>query len=223
VARSVLAFEGSYPAARAAALAGVPLSTVYHWARRGVVAPSVSAEREKLWSYADLMALRIVSWLRHPKDVEGAGVPGSPMQQVRRALERLDLAGLDLWDPMSETGSPLLVDRTGRIYIATVDALIDAAGASLLDVGLDLLGPFVGGQAHGPDLRRPRPSLRIVPGKCAGEPHLEGSRVTTVSIKALFDRGFDDDAIARLYPDLDRRGLSDAVELEHDLAVVLAA
>jgi hypothetical protein len=50
-----------YDARRAAALSGVPLSTLYQWARRGIIEPSASAERPRLWSYADLMALRIVS------------------------------------------------------------------------------------------------------------------------------------------------------------------
>lgn len=51
---------GAYEVPRAAALAGVPLSTLYHWAREEVVTPSVSATREKLWSYRDLLTLRLV-------------------------------------------------------------------------------------------------------------------------------------------------------------------
>jgi uncharacterized protein (DUF433 family) len=218
VGRSVLAFEGSYPAGRAAALSGVPLSTVYDWARKGVVVPSVSPEREKLWSYADLMALRLVSWLRRPKHAGPSEVPASPMSQVRRALSRLEEEQLDIWDAKLTIGSPLLVDPRGRVYIATLDGLLDDAGAALLEVGLDLLAPFAGDHGRGPDLRRPRPQLRIVPGKCAGEPHLAGSRVTTLSIKSLVDRGFDDAAIARLYPDLDRGALREAADLENELA-----
>ena len=59
-ARVKAAFEGCYDGPRAAALSGVPVSTVYLWARSGIVEPSVSPTRIKLWSYADLMALRIV-------------------------------------------------------------------------------------------------------------------------------------------------------------------
>ena len=66
-ARLNAAFDGCYKAHRASALSGVPQSTVYLWARNGLVTPSVSPTRVKLWSYADLMALRIVYWLRHPK------------------------------------------------------------------------------------------------------------------------------------------------------------
>ncbi|HVA61585.1 MAG TPA: hypothetical protein VNG13_13775, partial [Mycobacteriales bacterium] len=95
----VAASEGCYEAARAAALSGVPKSTLYYWARTEVVTPSVSPVREKLWSYADLMALRIVSWLRHPKDVSVDTLPASPMREVRRALSELDRRGLDIWSP----------------------------------------------------------------------------------------------------------------------------
>lgn len=52
-------FDGCYEAARAAALSGVPLTAVYWWARHGVVVPSVSPERTKLWSSSDLIALRV--------------------------------------------------------------------------------------------------------------------------------------------------------------------
>ncbi|MGH9127636.1 MAG: hypothetical protein ACRDY2_01405 [Acidimicrobiales bacterium] len=94
-------YDGSYDAARAAALSGVPISTVYDWARKRVVAPSIASERPKLWSYADLMALRIVSWLRHPKDGPDDGFPASPMGAVRSALVRLGALGIDLWWPSS--------------------------------------------------------------------------------------------------------------------------
>ena len=58
---------GCYEAARAAALSGVPTRTVYDWATKGIVVPSVSPVQEKLWSFADLMSLRIVAWLREKK------------------------------------------------------------------------------------------------------------------------------------------------------------
>lgn len=59
-ARVKAAFKGCHEKPRAAVLSGVPVSTVYAWARSGIVEPSVSSTRIKLWSYADLMALRIV-------------------------------------------------------------------------------------------------------------------------------------------------------------------
>lgn len=97
------ASDGCYEAERAAALSGVPKTTIYWWARHSIVMPSVSPTREKLWSYADLMALRIVSWLRH---VKPGDLPASPMPRVRDALALLDQNGLDLWSPARGTHMP---------------------------------------------------------------------------------------------------------------------
>ena len=73
-----------YEASRAAALAGVPLSTPYHGAREQLVPPSVSATWEKLRSYRDLLTLRVVRWLRTDKP----DVARTTMTQVRRVLGR---------------------------------------------------------------------------------------------------------------------------------------
>lgn len=222
VIRRFAASEGVYEARRAAALAGVPPSTLYDWARKGVVVPGVSPVRQKLWSYADLMALRIVSWLRHPKEAPEGILPGSPMPDVRRALARLDELGLDPW--VEDSRSPLRVDRTGRIYVVPADGPVETVGGQpLLGDWLDLLGPFEVGANRGPDLRRPRPQLRIVPGKCSGEPHLAGSRITTLAVAALAERGFDLAAIGRLYPDETPEALAEAIELEQRLAALSAA
>jgi uncharacterized protein (DUF433 family) len=68
------------------------------------------------------------------------------------------------------------------------------------------------------DLRAPRPRLRIVPGKVAGEPHLVGSRLTTRTVAALAARGFSAEQIAALYMHEDPAALAEAVELERSLA-----
>jgi uncharacterized protein (DUF433 family) len=220
---AVHAFDGCYEAHRAAALSGVPKSTVYDWARKSVVVPSISREREMLWSYADLMALRIVSWLRHPK-AGGAEVrPASAMKHVREALADLEGRRLDLWD--GRTGSsPLVVDRRGEIIIVEADTASDLHGQLVAGSMLDLLGPFESADgSSGPDLRRPRLHLRIVPGKCAGEPHLEGTRLTTTAIAALVERGFGLEDIARLYPDEPAASLAEAIDLERSLGTLAAA
>lgn len=220
---AVLAFDGCYDATRAAALSGVPKSTVYDWARKEIVVPSISPEREKLWSYADLMTLRIISWLRHPKVADGARRPGSTMHHVRQALEQLDERGLDLWDGSTRV-SPLYVDRSGTILIVTDESASEPGGQARMPEFLDLLAPFqtVDGGA-GPDLRRPREHLRIVPGKCAGEPHLEGSRLTTLSVAALARRGYELEDLLRLYPDESSVSLAEAIDLEQTLGTLSLA
>lgn len=214
------AANGCYDAARAAALSGVPKTTVYWWARNGVVVPSVSPMREKLWSYSDLMALRIVSWLRHTKHVaDGDPLPASPMQQVRRALALLDDLGLNIWDTESGDGSPLLVDDTGEIFVRTRGEILNLhrQPALLPKRALGLTAPFREAGGDGPDLIRPRPQLRIVPSKVAGEPHIAHSRVTTRTIAALAERNFTDDRIAAMY-NVSADAVRESIDLERQLA-----
>lgn len=217
-ARFNAAFEGCYEASRASALSGVPQSTVYLWARNGLVTPSVSPIRVKLWSYADLMALRILYWLRHPKSKSGGEVPASPMTRVREALVELDERGLDIWnDSSGDLNSPLRVDASGKIWLE-VDGVPISEGQGALPGLLDLLGPFDLADRNGPDLIRPRPNLRIVPGRVSGEPHLARSRISTLSAAALYRNLGDIDAVAKLYPGFSVEAFRDAVEFERSLA-----
>ncbi len=213
------ALEGCYEAPRAAALSGVPVSTVYYWARQEIVNPTVSPEKPKRWSYADLLALRIVYWLRHPKRELGVPADASPMNEVRRALAELDERGLDIWSRvLLHPSSPLRVDRAGRIFIVSADRVETTYGEVVLDETLDLLGPFNVGEGHGPNLIRPREHLRIIPGKVSGEPHLADSRITTQAVAALFERFRDIDRVTALYPDLDKVAIEEALDLEQQLA-----
>ena len=217
------ALSGCYEAARAAALSGVPLTTVYWWARHGIVVPSISPVREKLWSYADLMALRIVSWLRHPKVGDERPLPGSPMLDVRRALALLDDLGLDVWAGV-EGGSPILVAPSGEIFVkADGDVLNLHRQPVLMPAGaLALPAPFAAAGLHGPDLVRPPPHLRIIPAKVAGEPHLDGTRITTQAVLALAARGFSEQRIAEMY-EVDSATVAEGIDLERELAGDLAA
>jgi uncharacterized protein (DUF433 family) len=215
------AADGCYDATRAAALSGVPKTTVYWWATHGVVVPSISPVREKLWSYSDLMALRIVSWLRHAKHAEaGELLPASPMPRVRRAMALIDEIGLELWwrAPADEHDSPLLVDGSGNIYVRDGDQVLnlDRQPTLLPDRTFGLTAPFTAAGGDGPDLRVPRPHLRIVPAKVTGEPHIEHSRVTTPTVAALATRGYSSEQIAAMY-DLAPVAISESIDLERQL------
>lgn len=203
---------GAYEAARAAALSGVPLSTVYEWARRGIVVPSVSPTREKLWSYGDLLTLRLVRWLRLDKPDKARS---TAMAEVRAALERFSD---DLWreHDSGEDRPTIAVTSDGTVFHR--ERSETAFGQQALEGTLDLFAPF----DDGVDLRRPDDRLRIVPGRCAGEPHLVGTRLTTRTVAALAERGYDLAAITRLYPSEDVEALGEALRLEEKLAGVAA-
>jgi uncharacterized protein (DUF433 family) len=214
--------RGAYTAERAAALSGVPKSTVHYWAREEILVPSVSAERVKLWSYGDLMALRTIYWLRQTKqDSSGREVPKTAMKAVRRALREIAALELDLWD---EDGAPrVAVDRSGSIVIYDEDRALRPEGQRILDTDmLDLLAPFASREGlHGPDLSAPRPLLRIVPGKLAGSPHIERTRIETQALAALDRRGIENARIYRLYPAVSSEAVDEAIDLERELSANL--
>jgi len=217
--------RGAYPADRAAALSGVPISTVHYWARQEILAPTVSPERVKLWSYADLMGLRTIYWLRQAKETEGGGrIPRSTMPAVKRALGQLAELDLGLWS--EEFGPAVRVDRSGRIHLAT-DPSLEAEGRQRVlppEDELDLLAPFpVKEGAKGPHLVTPRPHLRIVPGKLGGSPHVIHTRLESQAIGGLAGAGLPTAKIYRLYPDVAASAIDDALDLERQLARNLSA
>mgnify|MGYP001594884122 CR=1 FL=1 len=210
--------DTAYSAERAAALAGIPLSTLHYWARTELLVPSVSATRVKLWSYQDILGLRTIDWLRRDKPMtDDTSIPRSRMRAIRTALNRLDELDLGSW---TDEGQPrIVVDRDGSILIERDHLLTDLEGQLLLKEALDLIAPFGEGEAGwGPDLRCPRPHLRIVPGKLAGEPHVESTRVETQALAALARRGYSAAEIAELYPFLARVAVDEALDLEEQLA-----
>jgi uncharacterized protein (DUF433 family) len=206
---------GAYPAERAAALSGVPKSTLYYWARKGHLVPSV-AQKPMLWSYMDLLALRTVYWLRQPKVAFDREVPPTSMPKVKRALEQLKALDLELF----EEGRPVVaVTLAGEVAInADAVALQLVSGQHLNRDLVNIVGPFEGLEGtKGPDLLWPRPTLRIVPRKISGAPHIAGTRVPTQSIFALAERGLSVGQIANIYPFVGRDSLRDSIDLEKQL------
>jgi uncharacterized protein (DUF433 family) len=212
--------RGAYPAERAAALSGVPLSTVPFWARSEILVPSISAERVKLWSYPDLMALRIVYWLRQPKTAaDGARIPRSAMPAVRTALAQLAELDLRLWTEAS--GPSVAVRRDGGVVVRTASDP-EARGRQRLLTGVDelqVLEPFAAQEgSRGPDLCEPRPRLRIVPGKLGGAPHVVHTRLESEALAALAESGIGLTKIHRLYPQVGVDAIEDALDLERQLS-----
>jgi uncharacterized protein (DUF433 family) len=216
---SIQGVRGAYTAERAAALSGVPLSTLHYWSRNEILVPSVSATKVKFWSYTDLMGLRTIYWLRQRKaHGEGREVPATTMTAVRRALRELARLDLELWT--DDGGPSVRVDPGGNIFIVARGApAVTVEGAQLIDEDVfDLIRPFTTPTTRAPDLTKPRPNLRIVPGKLSGSPHIARTRIETIAIAALADRGFDSVRIEKLYPSVRPAvALVEAIDLERQL------
>lgn len=208
-------YGGAYTADRAAALSGVPKSTVYDWARKGLLRPSVSTI-PRLWSFQDLLALRTVYWLRQPKKAFEVEVKRTSMPKVRRALEKLRALDLSLFDE----GRPVIgVTLQGDVVIDRQAMPLQLVNGQYLDRELiNVLGPFEGLEGtRGPDLLWPRPTVQILPGKISGAPHVTGTRLPTQSLYALSQRGFSVEQLAKIYPFASREALVDSLSLEQQL------
>jgi len=212
----LVSFRGVYTAERAAALSGVPKSTIYYWANMGIYVPSVSPSREKLWSFSDLLALRAVYWLRQDKPVAAR----TTMKRVRQALReaaqlRVTFGALDL-----------SVDATGEVFYRhpADQTLRRPGGQTVLEEPLRQLHLLVEYEIDGrlgPNLKRPRDHLLILPGKLSGEPHIQGTRIGSAQVAALHRGGFSSADIAILYPVLSQepQAVDEAISLEQQLTL----
>lgn len=215
--------RGAYSADRAAALAGVAVSTLYDWARKGIYVPGLSRGRLMLWSWPDLLALRAISWLRTTKPE--LSIRATTMKQVRALLRTLEREFEDrLGEQLARRSVILRVDSAGRPFINIEQDMVHPVSHEALqlassDLMIDLLAVYEPGQGiRGPHLLTPRPQLRILPGKLGGEPHIEDTRIETRAVNALIQRGYAAEQVVELYPFLDLASVEQAVDLEDQLS-----
>jgi uncharacterized protein (DUF433 family) len=97
------------------------------------------------------------------------------------------------------------------------------AGQTLVADAINLVAPFSTKEGlRGPDLVRPRPELRIVPGRLSGSPHVVHTRLETRALYALDRDGLDSTAIRTLYPYVTEAQVAQALDLERQLEANLA-
>jgi uncharacterized protein (DUF433 family) len=125
-----------------------------------------------------------------------------------------------LWSEDAAEQSPIVVDQRGALFVQAGGRFLDLAGNVALphEQRFGLMSPFELGGLRGPDLRKPRPDLRIAPARVAGEPHVARTRITTQTLAALAQRGYEADRVARMYS-LPMSAVKQALDLEQTLAV----
>jgi hypothetical protein len=195
---------------------------VYYWAKKDIWSPEFPNGRPKLWSYSDLLALRLINWLRQAKP--DYHVPATGMREIRRLLDSVQ----DFGDQLESDSVRVWVESDGAAVLQVGEEVSRPLGRGLRQPTLVhnthlLLAAFEHDSIRGPDLSRPRPSLRIIPGKVSSEVHAENTRVTSPMIKALSERGIRADGIQELYPFLSPGNIADALSLEAQLEQNLAA
>ncbi|TAK21456.1 MAG: DUF433 domain-containing protein [Chloroflexota bacterium] len=202
--------RGAYDARRAAALSGVPSSTLHYWAREGIYEPSIApGPRDRLWSWNDLLVLRLIDWLRQPKG------PGGPertdTREIKRALVELRNLGQDqiefYWAVKLGLDGKLFLTTSGR----TVRG-IPGRQAAWADA-LNLVEPY----RAAPDLLQPRPLLQIIPGKLHGEPHIVDTRIPSAALYGFHTQGYSVDEIRSMFPEAMPKAIAEAISFEESL------
>jgi uncharacterized protein (DUF433 family) len=140
---------------------------------------------------------------------------------VRHALRQLSELDLSIWS--EDTGPAVAVDRSGKIFVTeaapTPEGPYRQRRLDGDDDLLQIMAPFeTTDGALVPDLRVPRPRLRIVPGKLGGSPHVVHTRVESQALWALVSSGLDEAKVYRLYPAVEPGAIDDALDLERQLA-----
>ncbi|TLF58027.1 DUF433 domain-containing protein [Nocardia cyriacigeorgica] len=196
----------SYEPKLAAALSGATIRQLEHWRRSApgrppVLLPEISASRPILYSFRDVVALRVCVKLRQE----------ASLQKIRRALNTLR-ADLDEREHLS--AYRLVADRD-TIYLAEPDHAVDLVrgkGNVVIHELVDVLEPFYRGGRHIPALLSPREHVSVDPAVRGGEPMIEGTRIPSAEVAALMRDGIAPERITDFYPGVSAAAARDAVD-----------
>jgi uncharacterized protein (DUF433 family) len=196
----------SYEPRLAAALSGATLRQLSHWrkatASRGpVLVPELSAARPILYSFRDVVALRICVRLRQE----------ASLQKIRRALDTLR----DGLDEQKHLSSYQLVAGDDTIYFVAPDHAVDLVrrrGNVVIHEMVDVLQPFYRNGRQIPNLLHPRNHLAVDPLIRGGEPVIEGTRIPASEVAALLKDGIPPESIKDFYPGVTPQAARDAAD-----------
>jgi len=208
--------RGSYRAERAAQLSGVPKSTLYDWRRDKIYVPDFDSGSPVLWSYRDLVYLRLLAWLRQ------LGMPRpTAARQVATVKDRVS-GGAEVRALHADRNVVLIGDEQ-MTHVGGPNLLPFDDLAGLLAT-FDLLDPIEELRRRGqkrawaPDLITPSTHTSISPWVLAGDPCIRETRIPTAAIRALREqRGLTFGNIVELYPGLSAEAAKDADLLERRL------
>lgn len=205
--------RGRYATNRAAQLSGVPSRTIRIWRSDGVYVPDLNSARP-MWSYRDLILVRMVAWLRqrgippiragrYAQKVRERLTSGEDIQQIM-ATHRTAVFDDELFDPV--VGEDLLpYDNLSELL-------------SVFELQTTQVSDFGRRRLWGPDLITPSEHTSISPLVLGGDPCVRRSRIPTANIHALRrERGLTTPQIVKLYPGLNPEEVDDAYELESRL------
>ncbi len=142
------------------------------------------------------------------------------MKTIRLALARLSALREPLW---RADQTSVWVDADGMLHVEGPAGPETLGGQTLVAETLNLVAPFTTSEGSlGPDLARPRPELRIEPGRLSGSPHVRETRLETCALFSLVSEGMEISTVLKLYPFVSEAQVVQSIELEAQLEANLA-
>jgi uncharacterized protein (DUF433 family) len=208
----------AFPVHLASALSGASVNQLAYWRKttassEPLLVPSAEKSGRFLYSWADVVALRTIVYLRQEKS----------LPRIRKAVGELARLEEAEWDHLS---SYQLVRTPTTIIVQTPSGHLmdlEKVPGAMLDRTLmeDVLGPFETAEGRSvPDLARPKPNLSIDPGVLGGYPVIAGTRVPYDIVAGLAQEGYSGADIVELYPSVAAAAVEDAEAFAGEVAAM---
>jgi uncharacterized protein (DUF433 family)/DNA-binding transcriptional MerR regulator len=209
----------AFPVPIARYLSGATPRQLGYWRRSTrsappLIEPTARRSGRYLYSWADVVALRAIVYLRQEKS----------LPKIRTAVGTLRELEAAEWEHLSQ----YRLERTAETIVVQTPSgeILDlerAPGTVLESILMDdVLGPFDVEDREVPSLRQPRPLLTVDPRILGGYPVVAGSRVPFDSVAALADEGAEEAEIIELYPSVNPAAIPDALDFARHVAQVVA-
>lgn len=198
----------AYEVKLAAYLSGVTISQLEGWAQKDIFQPEIQQARPKIYSFRDLVALRMLAILRH----------NLSLQKIRQSLDAL--RDQDFTDHLSVYR---FATDGKRIMVHTDEGFMDLTKNpgqwELYDFQkiYESFTNFKGRQV--PNLLNPHEGIEVSPGRLGGEPTVTGTRVSYELVRDLTagDDGMTADEIEEFYPTISSRHVQPVLDFIQEI------
>lgn len=208
----------AFPVPITSVLTGATKAQLAYWRKDTPSSPALLVPEGKrsgryLYSWADVVALRSIVYLRSEKS----------LPRIRRAVATLRGLESDQW---THLGRYRLISAKRSILVKTPNGqLLDLGekpGTILSEVLMrDVLEPFQTSTGRSvPALVRPRPHITVDPGILGGYPVLSGTRVPFDAVAALANDDLQPAEIVSIYPSVRDEAIQDALDFAEQVASV---
>ncbi|HEY2141814.1 MAG TPA: DUF433 domain-containing protein [Solirubrobacteraceae bacterium] len=208
----------AFPIPIASVLTGATVPQLAYWRRHTksaepLLVPEGRRSGRYLYSWADVVALRSIVYLRQEKS----------LPRIRRAVDKLRQLEAEEWTHLS---AYRLVSTESTIVVQTrAGQLLDLErhpGTVLAEVLMsDVLDPFETSAGRSvPALKHPRPRLAVDPAVLGGYPVIVGTRVPFDVVAQLAQDDLEPDEIIAIYPSVDPGAIDDATGFAEQVAAV---